>query len=490
MKRRDFLKAASALAAWAASSQWQAHLHLANAGALALRPDGEGAAPNALPSKEAWLVANRLMFGPRPEDAAHIEQIGTDAFIEEQLAHTAIDDSAFNTRLAAQTQLQDTLTLSANDLYESHRPPELHQDLAQATLLRAAYSRRQLFEVVVDFWTNHFNIFFNKNGCPYLKPVDDRAAMRPYALGKFRDLLGASAHSPAMMAYLDNNTNKKRKPNENYGRELMELHTLGVDGGYTQQDVLEVARAFTGWTYVPLASGAANAGEFSFTANQHDEAAKIVLGTALPANGGSQDAEKVMDLLASHANCATFISTKLARRFVADTPPASVVQTGAQAFAQSKGDIKATLGAILHSTEFKQSFGQKMKRPLEYIVSALRATLAESNCGTPVHDFLELMGQPLFQWNAPNGYPDVRGAWGGASVLLARWNFATALAANAMTGTTLSLADLNKGVDALAAQLLGLALPAEVKTALAPFEADPSALMALLIASPQFQMRG
>ena len=349
---------------------------------------------------------------------------------------------------------------------------------------------------MVDFWTNHLNIYFNKNADAYLKPTDDREVIRPHALGKFRDLLGASAHSPAMMMYLDNKDNVKGKPNENYARELMELHTIGVEGGYTQQDVQEVARAFTGWGLVPgntkksAAEQPEGAGTFRYAAKRHDSDAKTILGASFPAGGGAKDGERVLDILATHPSAAMFISLKLARRFVSDTPPDSVVAKGAAAFKKSDGDIKATLGAILHSDEFKQSFGQKIKRPFEFVASTLRATNAESDCGKPVLQFMRQMGQPLFLWAAPNGYPDVQGAWLGASTLLARWNFGAALASNALKGTHAHLPSEEGSLDALSTRFFGSALPAPVREALQPFANNPATLGALMVSSPLFQVRG
>jgi uncharacterized protein (DUF1800 family) len=434
------------------------------------------------------LVANRLMFGPRPGDLDHIAQIGVDAFIEEQLAYEQLDDEDVQARIAVLPELHDTLTAEPRDLVGDARR-EIILDLQQATLLRAVYGRRQLHEVMTDFWSNHFNIYFAKNAEAYLKPTDDREVIRPRALGNFRNLLFASAHSPAMLVYLDNVTNIKGKPNENYARELMELHTLGVDGGYTQPDVEAVARAFTGWTARGNRKKPDKLGQFIFAARLHDDEAKTVLGHTLPARSGKADGERVLDLLASHPSTAAFISRKLARRFISDDPPASVVKLGAGAFTKSKGDIRKTLGAILHSAEFKAATGQKMKRPFEFVASALRATNAETDGGRMLSQAMLLMGQPLFLWAAPNGYPDVKGAWLGADSMLARWNFALALGSDALKGTRLP-PSAGQSLDALSTQLLGTTLPTDVKTKLQPFEGDLPTLMALLLSSPLFQFRG
>lgn len=434
------------------------------------------------------------MFGPRPGDLEHISQIGVDAFIEEQLAHDRITDDDVVRRMASFPELQDTLTAAPSELVEDTRR-EIILDLQQAALLRAVYSRRQLYEVMVDFWSNHFNIYFAKRTSAFLKPTDDREVIRTHAFGSFPELLSASAHSPAMLVYLDNVTNAKGKPNENYARELLELHTLGVDGGYTQQDVEAVARAFTGWTARGSKKRPEQLGQFVFAPRMHDEDAKTVLGVNLPAGGGQRDGERVLDLLAHHPSTATFISLKMARRFVSDRPSNTVVKLGADAFAKSRGDIKATLGALLHSDEFKTSLGQKFKRPFEFVASALRATDAETDAGRLISQALLMMGQPLFLWAAPNGYPDVRGAWLGADSMLARWNFALALGGNAFKGTRIESLDASQrevNIDLLTSRLLGVTLPANVRATLQPFvqDGDMPSLVALLLSSPLFQTRG
>ena len=508
ISRRHFFKTSAAFA-FASAALAACGREATEAGSLELvsRSGSDAASANARTAAQSasnvraassshalsWLAANRLAFGPRPGDIAHIDQIGVDAWIEEQLAPDQLDDRDVMRRINAIDSLQDTLTQPAVAL-ASETKRDILADLQQITLLRAVYSPRQLYELTVDFWSNHFNIYFGKGTDAYLKPIDDREVIRPHAFGKFRDLIGASAHSPAMLIFLDNQTNVKGKPNENYARELMELHTLGVDGGYTQRDVQEVARAFTAWSVkpakkdVPADQQAEGAGLFIFRPRQHDDDIKTILGADFPANGGEQDGERVLDMLAAHPSCATFISLKLARRFVADQPPASVVVQGAGAFTKSGGDIKATLGAILHSEEFRQSLGQKIKRPLELVASALRGVDAETDGGKPLLQAMRVMGQPLFLWAAPNGYPDVQGAWLGASTMLARWNFGVALANNALKGTRI---DMNAGsMTDLAVRLLGAPLPASMQAAFQPFENNPAAYMSLMLNSPLFQVRG
>lgn len=498
LSRREFIKLSLAMTALAACSPLPSFSFPTPHSTVATTPS---AAPTTVPTLGAsspvsysaltWLAANRLTFGPTSTDLDWIETNGVDAFIEEQLAYEAIDDSALQPRLAG----FKTLNQNVSDIFNDVRN-EVLLDLQQAALVRAVYSRRQLYELMVDFWTNHFNIAFNKDQDRYLKTVDDREVIRKYPLASFRELLGATAHSPAMLLSLDNNTNRKGHPNENYARELMELHTISVNGGYTQQDVAEVARAFTGWSIYGQNAAPAQIGTFNFIASQHDQGSKIVLSQNIPANGGIQDGEQVLDILASHPNCAQFISSKLARHFISDNPPAAAIQAGASAFQKSKGDLRATLGAILHSPEFKNSAGQKTKRPLEFVASSMRALQAEISDGKQVVASLGSMGQPLFLWPAPNGFPDVAQAWINSGVLLARWNFALALAGNAIKGVQLDLksvpANNNDPAAAWSKRLLSSSLPGSVLDTLKPFTGDKTLpdWVALLLSSPMYQLRG
>jgi uncharacterized protein (DUF1800 family) len=371
--------------------------------------------------------------------------------------------------------------------------------------------------MLVDFWSNHFSIFAGKTDCRWLKTVDDRDVIRKHAFGKFGDLLSASAHSPAMLVYLDNQLNVKGVANENYAREVMELHTLGVDGGYTQKDVAELARALTGWTVRPARrSGAfggmdySDAGTFVFEPSRHDNAAKRVLGVDLPANGGINDVLKIVDVLAQHPATARYVSRKLATRFVSDTPPDALVQRAAQTFAQTNGDIRAVLGVILHSDDFKNSFAQKIKRPFELVASAARALDLQADNVRALSTTVRLMGQGLFLHTTPDGYPDVGAAWINTSALLARWNFALALAYNRVPRAKVDLAALiaarttalkttSQVVDFWANALLHRAFPETDRQKLiaavggnASANIDPTRLpelVALILASPHFQYR-
>lgn len=249
--------------------------------------------------------------------------MGLAAWIEEQLAPEFIDDASADWSI----RRFDVLELSAgrlrdraDKLLDNYDASLVVNDFLQATLLRQIYSRRQLYEIMVEFWSDHFNISMQKGDCWFLKIVDDREVIRPHALGNFRDLLHASAHSPAMLVYLDNQANLKDAPNENYAREVMELHTLGVDGGYSQRDVMEMARCLTGWTVRDSFS----LGDFTFEEDLHDSGSKTILGTDIPPDGQTE-AETVLNLLAAHPATARHIATKLVRRFIADDPPAALV---------------------------------------------------------------------------------------------------------------------------------------------------------------------
>ncbi len=359
----------------------------------------------------------------------------------------------------------------------------------QQKMIRAVYSERQLQEVLSDFWYNHFNIFWPKGADKILTTDYEMSAIRPHTLGKFEDLLLATAKSPAMMFYLDNFQSsspdaklpgrgglgqqgrfqrrglfgglgqrndqqmsadqqqraqaiqqfKKRKPgiNENYARELMELHTLGVEGGYTQKDVQEVARCFTGWTIVQPRKG----GGFIFRPFMHDDGEKMVLGHKIPAGGGMKDGEMVIDILAHHPSTAKFISTKLVRRFVSDNPPPALVDRVTQVYMKSDGDIREMLRTIFTSPEFysKEAYRAKIKSPFELAVSAIRAVGGDMSNTLMVTQFISKMGQPLYRYQPPTGYPDKAEQWVNTGALLERLNFGLALSSNKLRGTTVDL---------------------------------------------------
>jgi len=400
VSRREFLRYASILAAGTAAAQF-------------LTP------PVYADESDALLhVLNRLTWGPRPADYAAIQTMGIEEYIDWQLDYATIPDPQVDEFLAARR----ILSMPINDL---NRAIEADYDLVLSLALwsrlyLAIHSERQLYERMVEFWTDHFNIPIPD----YLgeRMVDARDVIRPHALGYFRELLLASAQSPAMLYYLDNAVSSAEHPNENYARELMELHTLGVDGGYTEVDVVEVARVLTGWTV-------GNQSQFSFDKDKHDYDEKSILGHIFPAGRGLEEGLQLLDMLATHPSTARFISSKLCRRFVSDTPPDSLIESTASVFRDTEGDLKAVMRHLLTSSEFMASAGQKFRRPLEFLVAALRVLQPGFQIDNPetLLYTLEPMGHLPFFWHPPNGYPDVGIAWMNTNGLMHRWNTALQL---------------------------------------------------------------
>lgn len=528
-------------------------------------------------AQKARLVLDRLGFGARPGEVEKVEAMGAMNWIDRQLQPESIRDDALSPHLRGLTVPK----MSTAELYRKYpnptallrqverasgdrrrrddtsampdaepdrgerrqalakayremggeRPREVYLQLAADRLLRATYSEKQLQETMVDFWSNHFNVYARKNVSQWFLPAFDREVIRPHALGKFRDLLLASAQSPAMLFYLDNyesvspnadlagkadgarrdlsklsdeqlrvaltkrrglsaaeaderiarlrgNPDRslaQRLPdgiNENYARELMELHTLGVDGGYSQQDIREVARCLTGWTildprgYRQYAGASGDdrlsrqlrrqserfgvppdgeSGTFYFNAKLHDPGTKTVLGQRID-DGGMEDGREVIDLLARHPSTARFLANKLAVKFVSDEPPPALVDRVAAAFTRSDGDIRETLRALFHDPEFfaPQHYRAKIKTPFELVASSLRALQAETN-GREVQALLMDLGEPLYGYQAPTGYPDTAADWVNSGALLKRMNFAVALASNRIPGTRVDLRGLGSG---------------------------------------------
>jgi len=386
-------------------------------------------------------LLSRAAFGPWPGDLERLKQMGRKTWLEEQLNHESINDHACDLR----AQRFASLRVHPGEAY-NWKKPTLRDEITRHSLLQAVYSQRQLFEVMVEFWTDHLNIDLEKGDCIYFKAADDRDVIRKHALGNFHQLIRASATSPAMLVYLDGRSNKVTKakpvPNENYAREIMELHTLGVNGGYTQKDIYEAARCLSGWTVNLLKDkqgvlkraakgqllpwGEPPRGVSYFNLDLHDDGEKTVLGHVIKAGGGDGDLDRLVDIVCAHPGTARHIALKLCRRFVSYDPPGSLVQRVAETFSQTMGDIKSTLRVILNSEEFMASRGLLLKRPFRFIVSALRATAADTHAHKPLTDWLHRMGQGLFQYPTPDGYPDEESPWLGT--LLWRWNFALALA--------------------------------------------------------------
>jgi uncharacterized protein (DUF1800 family) len=548
-------------------------------------------------------VLNRLAFGPRPGEVERVRKMGVEAYIEQQLNPSKVDDQGLEARLrdfptlglsnsellakypqpnqllrrleragelppelaalvkqrqqgqaqqaGAPQQMEAPNADAEKAVAEAMRPPaspgaqdepdpskrarrqaitkymreqglespqRIMYELNASRILRAVYSERQLQEVMVDFWTNHFNVYAQKGADRWFLTSYDRDVIRPHALGNFRDLLEATAKSPAMLFYLDNfqsvspnaqgarralrrqqmdaegvgpmrpggtfggrrmrqNEARQRRMerqqqqqgegqmnaqqprpqpqrmrrgiNENYARELMELHTLGVEGGYTQKDVQEVARAFTGWTiFQPRGGGVygddagdGRAGTFYFAPRMHDDGEKTVLGVKIPAGGGVADGERVLDILVAHPSTAKFVATKLVRKFVSDEPDPSLVKRVADAFHNSKGDIKTTLRAIFNSPEFNSPEARraKIKTPFELTASALRTLGADVDVRPALIQWVGRMGEPLYGYQAPTGYPDEASYWVNTGALLERLNFSLALVSNRIPGARVDL---------------------------------------------------
>ena len=542
-------------------------------------------------------VLNRLGFGAAPGDVDRVRASGLAAYIDRQLQPERIDDAGMAARLAA----FDTLSKSTEEMARQYYVPaqmarrELQRqqaaqdpaqpdpamtappqddparraalremmtpeqaeavrmerqaltELMQAKILRAAYGERQLEEVMVDFWFNHFNVFSGKGQVRVYINEYERDAIRPHVLGTFRELLQATAESPAMLFYLDNwqssapegaptaaarqptgrmnPRNPNRMPgrpgatnrpgqiprqrtladlppgaqnrraglNENYARELMELHTLGVEGGYTQKDVQEVARAFTGWTIANPRQG----GGFKFEPRMHDDAEKIVLGHKIKPGGGKKDGDLVLDLLATHPSTAQFVATKLARRFVADDPPKALVDRAARRFRDTGGNIREVVRTIVTSPEFfaPEAYRAKVKTPFEFVVSAVRATGTDLSNALPLVMAVRNLGMPLYGCQPPTGYSDKAEAWVNSGALLNRMNFAVSL--------TASRQDRGAGVRPLQGQgvtrsaitseaLVASALAGELSETTAATVAKASTTsqaLALVLGSPEFQRR-
>jgi uncharacterized protein (DUF1800 family) len=425
---------------------------------------------------------------------------------------------------------------------DSKRPQRVVEELAMAKMTRAVYSERQLQQVMDDFWFNHFNVFAGKGEVKWYLTSYERDVIQPNALGKFKDLLTATAKSPAMLFYLDNflsadpnaaqrqamlrqmrrgpydppnpqqaqNKKQQRGLNENYGRELMELHTLGVDGGYTQKDVTEVARCFTGWTIEKPRELA----RFKFDEKVHDPSPKVVLGKKIHA-GGMKDGEQVIDLLVKNPNTAKFISTKLGRRFVSDTPPPELVARMAQAFQKSNGDIREVMRTMIYSPEFwsRDAFRAKVKTPYELVASSVRALGTEVDTPMPLVQWVGRIGEPLYQCQPPTGYSDKSETWVNSGALLNRLNFSLALAGNKVRGSRSDVAallgsesdvDPKQTLDRAVGVFLGAAAPGTVDTLQKQLEnpqvlqaklddpvkqVDLGVLTGLVLGAPEFQRR-
>ncbi|MCZ2149291.1 MAG: DUF1800 domain-containing protein [Bryobacterales bacterium] len=500
----------------------------------------------------------RLTFGERPGDFEAVKKTGLKRWIEQQLHPESI---AENPVLARKLKPFDSLNMSDAELIAKYPPPRvlkkdqettrprlelpedpavrralrqarrmagasplergqavlaaaptalrrqilanrrpvavIANDLTEAKIYRAIYSNRQLEEVLADFWFNHFNVFLDKGMDRFLIANYEKDAIRPHVLGKFKDLLRATAQSPAMLFYLDNwqsvdprameraarrfpdAARRARGLNENYGRELLELHTLGVDGGYTQRDVIEVARCFAGWTIRNPRGG----GGFFFNARVHDRGEKTVLGVKIPPGGGIEDGLKVLDIVSRHPSTARFVSYKLAQRFVADEPPEELVRRMASTFLRADGDIREVLRTMFAGREFwsRGAYLKKTKSPLEMVVSAVRALDANVDNAFILAQVIGRMGEPLYRKQEPTGYSNSGEEWLNSASLVARMNFALSLSGNKLYG-----------IEANPEQL-SFAPGAETRAAIAKqMEKNSGARMlyaGLVLGSPDFQKR-
>jgi uncharacterized protein (DUF1800 family) len=417
------------------------------------------AAENTDSDQQVLHVLNRIGFGPTTADLAHVKQIGIERYIDEQLNPERLPEPAALTERLAKL---DTLSLDASQLYAEYGPTQAEMtsgatqeavdarikratDILRqarvARLYRALYSPRQLQEVMVDFWFNHFNVnAFDGFDLLWIGNYET-AAIRPHVLGHFRDLLLATSQHPAMLYYLDNQSSTmpgipQAGPgfaglNENYARELMELHTLGADGGYTQQDVETLARILTGWGFDYNSLKAGSGSGFGFDAWRHDASEKMFLGHRIPA-GGEEQGIAALDILATSPATAHHISYELAQYFVADDPPSALVDRLAQRFLESDGDIKAVLQTLLTSAEFRDSVGDKYKTPYQYVLSSLRATGSRFRSPTPFLGMMEQLGMPLYLCETPDGYKNTKAAWLSPDGTTQRTNFAVLMGSGAL----------------------------------------------------------
>ncbi len=518
-------------------------------------------------------LLNRLGYGPRPGDVERVTVMGIENYVNEQLNPAQIENSAMDAKLKhyatlarssgelmreypqpnqeakrlgispeeykarmeaqraqQQAQMRETAmtdpTQAQGMALNQMGPQRIVAELSLAKLTRAIYSEKQLEEQLTDFWFNHFNVFAAKGEDRYLLTNYENKTIRPRVLGHFRDLLGATAHDPAMLFYLDNfqsvdpkmgerneaqmrriaarmspeqqqqlANRPKRGLNENYARELMELHTLGVDGGYTQKDVTEVARCFTGWTIKTPRQDP----EFLFQPRQHDPEAKMVLGQKIDA-GGERDGEEVLDMLARHPSTAHFISKKLAQRFVTDNPPPALVERMADTFLKTDGDLRQVMRTMIWSPEFwsKDTYRAKIKKPFELVASAARATDAQMELPLPLVQWTDRIGEPLYRCQPPTGYSDTADAWVNTGALLNRMNFALALTSNRLRGIKVDLNTVLGDPGQLSSAVkvfLNGQLSAETRKGIekqlaASQEANqPVNVAGLVLGSPEFQRR-
>ncbi|HJS44355.1 MAG TPA: DUF1800 domain-containing protein, partial [Gemmatimonadales bacterium] len=480
-------------------------------------------APQLTARDSAFHALNRLAYGARPGEVDLVARVGVMRWIDRQLDPDRIDDKTIEQRersfkilkydredlaqrfreVQRERQRLERERAATGDSIRADALPrpmrefrQLGGELQQLAIVRAALSERQLHEVMVDFWTNHFNVFLGKGADRFLVPSYIEETIRPRAMGRFEDLLIATAESPAMLFYLDNvqsvapgsspprpvfgrrrfgmnemPADRRRLPtgiNENYARELLELHTLGVDGGYTQQDVIEVARIFTGWSIARPEQGAG----FTFRDWAHDHGTKHVFGLTF-GDEGKTEGIRLLKFLAQQPATMHHVSAKLCARFVADEPPDGCVDAAVVAWKKTRGDMRAVLHAIFRSPDFwaPQALRSKVKTPFEFVVSAVRAVAADPDTTPRLAQVVARLGQPLYLQSAPTGYPETESHWVNSGALLARMNAAIALAAGKLPGAVADLdsvvpqtSDRQRLVDLVSDHVLGGTMSAHTKT--------------------------
>jgi hypothetical protein len=449
-------------------------------------------APVPTVSQDVFLkLIRRTTYGITAEDVSEVYGLGFDRYLETQLDPANLADFVCDQRLAAYA----TLPMSMQQIF-GQTSTTVTNEIAWSTIVRAVYSRRQLAERMVEFWSDHFNTSINVVGV--YKGVEVRDVYRQFALGTFSQMLNASAASTAMIIYLNNDRNTRTAPNQNYAREVMELHTLGVDGGYTQADVAEVARCFTGWRYNGNTNNA-SAGTSYFDRSRHDLGSKLVLGHTIPANGGVEDGLRVLQILAAHPSTARFVSTKLLRWLLTYTPSTTQIDDVAGEFTRSQGAIKAVIRRILTYDNVREA-APLFKRPYHYVISGLRVLRADlTRVDTVRNTYLSSVGQTPYTWASPDGYPHDYGYWG--TLVLPRWNFAFNLPLGSVGGAVVDVPALFAGAttaaqmaDRIDTLIFNNEMPRADKQALVAFLLpDPPSTtrlrdaIGLALASPAFQ---
>jgi uncharacterized protein (DUF1800 family) len=478
-------------------------------------------------------IVNRLSFGLHPGDIQKIQSIGVEGYIQEQLTPNSIIEPASLTMQLSQlktTQMNPVqlmeyemviapgkkLTLLEQKI-KRERAKHVLNEAIKAKLLRAVDSPKQLQEVMVDFWYNHFNVDANKGRSPFLVGVYEQVAIRPYVLGRFRDLLAATAHDPAMLYYLDNWQNRvTSRPNaqgkvlglnENYARELMELHTLGVDGGYTQQDVIALARILSGWgiRLNPRLNNNVNNNYnsgFEFNSKHHDFSDKVFLGHHIKGRGEAEG-EEALDILSRSPATAHHLSYKIAQYFVSDKPSETLVKKLSQRYLATDGNIREVLNTLFHSSEFwdQKNFYSKFKTPYQYAISVVRATGIDVHNTQPIINLLEQLAMPVYGCQTPDGYKNTADLWLNPDAITRRLSFATAIASGNIPLSRLPMPKNQMSVNIRPQQnspriavdteqlinTLGNAFSAKTQNAIATN--SPQIRSALILGSPEFMRR-